>query len=158
MNERDDSVPSSTDPPLDLRSWHDNSVHALSLTDPNDEDGTSTLTLDIDHIIEWILPPGEKFYRFRIAPALLRFFGVFGLKIEVDYSVGPIGVTPFQIDRIVRSEVKTPYGTEIHWEIPIASPKGGLIFSAKNWSLTFTGPIVSSDSQVLSRPLSRMDV
>jgi hypothetical protein len=158
MTQQDTTFPSATDPPLPLRSWHDNSVHALALTDFNSDEGTATLTLDIDHILEWILPPGGKFYEFQIAPALLQFYGVFGLKISIDYSVGPIGMTPFQIDGIERSEVATQYGKLVRWRIGIACPTGEITFDARDWSLTFTGTAVKSESQVLSRPLSRMDV
>jgi hypothetical protein len=158
MTDRSDTFPSATDPPLELRSWHDNGVHAFSLTDPSSENGTSTLTLDIDHIVEWILKPGEKFYQFRIAPALLRFYGVFALKLRLDYSVGPIAVTPFQIDGVERIEEQTPYAKLMLWKMKIVSPVGEITFYADDWSLTFTGPAVLSDGQVLSRPLSRMDV
>jgi hypothetical protein len=158
MNDHGDVPPSPTDPPLELRSWHDNGIHALALTDANSEDGTSTLTLDIDHIVEWILKPGDKYYQYRIVPALLRFYRVFALHLRLDYSVGPIAVTPFQIDRIERTEEVTTYATIAHWKIGIACPTGEITFDAKTWSLAFTGPVVLSNSQVLSRPLSRMDV
>ena len=143
---------------MELRSWHDNGVHAFALTDPSSENGTSTLTLDIDHIVEWILSPEDKSYRFRIAPALLRFYGVFALRMSLDYSVGTIAVTPFQIDRIECTSEQTQYATIKHWKISIASPTGEIAFDAHDWSLTFTGPAVPSDSQVLRRPLSCMDV
>jgi hypothetical protein len=156
MNESSNTFPSATEPPLELRSWHDNAVHAFSLTDPNRENGTSTLTLDIDHIVEWI--PGDKFYQFRIAPALLRFYGVFALRMSLDYSVGPIAVTPFQISGIERAEEETPYARIVHWKLGIVCPTGEITFDAHDWSLTFTGPAVLSPGQVLTRPLSRMDV
>jgi hypothetical protein len=158
LTARSANFPSATDPPLELRSWHDDSVHAFSLTEPNSENGTSTLTLDIDHIVEWILDPGQKFYRFRIAPALLRFYGAFALKMSLDYSIGPVSVTPFQIDRIECVSEQTPYATIKHWKIGIACPTGEITFDAHDWSLTFTGPAVPSDSQALLRPLSRVDV
>src|SRR5215831_7103912 len=106
MKPRRKVLPSVTDPPLELRSWHDNAVHAMHFTDVNPEEGTSTLTLDIDHIIEWIKKPDT--YEFRIAPALLRFYGVFALKFTLDYSLGPVAVMPFQIAGIERSAVARP--------------------------------------------------
>jgi|SRR5580704_12864023 hypothetical protein len=160
MRTRRKGLPSATDPPLDLRSWHDNAVHALHLTDVNPDNGTSTMTLDIDHIVEWILKPKTKFYEFRIAPALLRFYGVFALKVTIDYSVGPIAVMPFQIDGIERSPIDNPYtdAKSFRWTIRVNSPRGELTFDAHDWSLTFTGPAVSSKNQVLSRATSRVDV
>lgn len=145
-----EALPSSTDPPLELRSWHDNAVHALRLSDSNPEEGTSTLTLDIDHIIEWIQDAGA--FQFRIAPALLRFYGVFALKVHLDYSVGPIAVTPFQIHGIEHRYVDTPYARLRYWRIPLNSPKGELGFQAADWSLTFSGPARLSKCQVLTRP------
>lgn len=68
MKSRRKVLPSANDPPLELRSWHDNAVHAFHLTDVNPEHGTSTLTLDIDHIIEWIKKPTT--YEFRMWAAL----------------------------------------------------------------------------------------
>jgi hypothetical protein len=161
MKSRRKVLPSITDPPLELRSWHDNAVHAFHLTEVNSEHGTSTLTLDIDHIIEWIKKP--KIYEFRIAPALLRFYGVFALKFTLDYSIGPIAVTPFQIDRIDRSPVDNSYADSsstpsFRWTIPVNSPRGELTFEAYDWSLRFTGPSVLSRSQVLNRSTSHVDV
>jgi hypothetical protein len=161
MKPRRKVLPSPNDPPLELRSWHDNAVHAFHLTDVNPEWGMSTLTLDIDHIIEWIKKP--QTYDFRVAPALLRFYGVFALKFTLDYSIGPIAVTPFQIDRIERSPVDNPNADSssiqsFRWTIPVNSPRGELTFEANDWSLAFTGPAVLSKSQVLTRPTSHVDV
>jgi hypothetical protein len=158
MNAGTANFPSATDPPLNLRSWHDNAVHAFALTNPSSENGTSTLTLDIDHIVEWILNPGDKRYQFRIAPALLRFSEVFALTLSLDYSVGPVAVTPFQIGGIERIEEQTPYARVMLWKIPIVCPTGEMKFYADDWSLEFTGPAVASSSHILSRPLSCMDV
>jgi len=146
---------SSVNPPLHERSWHDDSVHAFHLSDVNAEEGTATLTLDIDHIVEWIPKPDA--YAFRIRPALLRFYGVFRLKVAVDYSVGPIAVTPFQIDGIRRTPVNGGSSGLMRYEIRVNSPSGELSFEAHDWSLTFTGPAVQSESQTLLRPTSPLD-
>jgi hypothetical protein len=161
MKSQREVLPSTTEPPLELRSWHDNSVHALHLTDVNPEYGTCTLTLDIDHILEWINKGGT--YEFRIAPALLRFYDVFALRFALDYSVGPIGMVPFQIDRIDRSPIENPYADErspkmFRWLLPVVCPKGELTFEARDWSLTFTGPAQLSQGQVLTRATSHVDV
>lgn len=159
MKARCKDLPSATDPPLELRSWHDNAVHALHLTDVNAEEGTCTMTLDIDHIVEWILRPKTKFYEFRIAPAPLRFYGVFALKVTIDYSIGPIAVMPFQIDGIERSPIDNPYtdAKSFHWTIRVNSPRGELTFDARDWSLIFTAPAALSKTQILTRPTSRVD-
>jgi hypothetical protein len=135
--------------PIEQPSWHDNSVHGLVLSDFDPAEGTGTLTLDVDHIQEWIPSAGR--YKFRITPALLRFRGVFGLRISLDYSVGPIAVTPFQIDSIEREVISEPYGSSMRWRIPIACPKGEIAFTARDWDLEFTGEMVESDTQTLAR-------
>jgi hypothetical protein len=75
-------------------SFHDNAVHASHLTDENPDEGTCTLTLDIDHIVEWIEIPGR--FEFDIVPALLSFYGVFRLKMEIDYSVARLASRHFK--------------------------------------------------------------
>jgi hypothetical protein len=149
-------LPSPTDPPLEERSWHDNSVHALHLTDVNPEEGTATLTLDIDHILEWIEKP--RGYEFWIAPALLKFYGVFGLKVAIDYSVGPMAVVPFTIDGIERTPARDPGGKLLRWKLRVNCPTGEITFEALGWSLSFTGTPVLSESQTLTRPTAHVDV
>jgi hypothetical protein len=143
-------------PDLANRSFHDNTVHAFHLSDEKPDEGTSTLTLDIDHIVEWIEVPGH--FEFEVAPGLLSFFGVFRLKLELDYSVGPIGVTPFSIDRIESTTTPEKYGTTVHWRIPINSPTGLILFEAADWSLTLIGPSVRSRTQSLTRQTLSLDV
>ncbi len=143
-----DSSHSSTR--LEDRSWHDNSIHGLRLTDFKPEDGTATLTLEIDHIVEWIETDGK--FNFRIAPALLRFYGVFGLKLALDYSIGPFGISAFQIDGIERSPVSNQHGNATLFQIDINNPPGGkLSFEADDWELTFLGPPTLSESLILPR-------
>jgi hypothetical protein len=138
------------------RSFHDNAVHAWHLTDENPEEGTCTLTLDIDHIVKWIEAP--RGFEFDIVPALLSFYGVFRLKMEIDYSVGPIGVTPFQIDRIEQSIEAGKFGDTTHWWIPINCPSGSILFEATGWSLILVGDPVRSLGQTLTRRTLSLDV
>jgi hypothetical protein len=135
--------------PIEQRSWHDNSVHGFALGDFNSDEGTGTLTLDIDHIQEWI--PVDGAFKFKISPALLHFRGVFGLKLHLDYSVGSMALSAFQIDSIERQIVHGPYGNETRWRIPIANHKGEITFLATSRDLEFTGDPVESDSQELVR-------
>ncbi len=131
------------------RSFHDNAIHAWHLTDENPDEGTCTLTLDIDHIVEWIDVPGR--FEFKIVPGLLSFYRVFRLKMEVDYSVGPIGVTPFQIDRIEQTIKKGEFADTAHWLIPINFPSGAISFEATGWSLILVGDPIHSLRQTLTR-------
>ena len=138
------------------RSFHDNAIHAWHLTDENPDEGTCTLTLDIDHIVEWIHAPGR--FEFNIVPGLLSFYGVFRLKMEIDYSVGPIGVTPFQIDRIEQTIKKGKFVDTTHWWIPINCPSGSISFEATGWSLILVGDPVHSLGQTLTRGTLSLDV
>ena len=138
------------------RSFHDNAVHAWHLTDEKPDEGTCTLTFDIDHIVEWIEMPGR--FEFDIVPALLSFYGVFRLKMEIDYSVGPIGVTPFQIDRIEQTIKTGEFGDTTCWLIPINSPSGSILFEATGWSLMLVGDPVRSPGQTLTRRTLSLDV
>ena len=145
-------------PAADLanRSFHDNAVHAWHLTDENPDEGTCTLTLDIDHIVDWVEVPGR--FEFDIVPGLLSFYGVFRLKMEIDYSVGPIGVTPFQIDRIEQTVETGRFGDTRHWRIPINCPSGSILFEATGWSLLLVGDSVRSPGQSLNRSTLSLDV
>jgi len=60
-------------------SWHDCTIHALRF----DQDGEyqSDLVLDLDYILEWLSTPSGP-YKFRVAPALLRFQNVDNLRIR----------------------------------------------------------------------------
>ena len=138
------------------RSFHDNAVHAWHLTHENPDEGTCTLTLDIDHIVEWIDVRGRC--EFNIVPGLLRFYGVFRLKMEIDYSVGPIGVTPFQIDRIEQNIKKGEWADTTHWLIPINCPSGSISFEATGWSLILVGDSVHSLGQTLTRGTLSLDI
>ena len=138
------------------RSFHDNAVHAWHLTDENPDEGTCTLTLDIDHITERIDAPGR--FEFEIVPGLLSFYGVFRLKMEIDYSIGPIGVTPFQIDRIEQTIEAGKFGGTMRWRIPISCPSGSIVFEATDWSLALVGDPVRSPGQTLTRRTIGLDV
>ena len=148
--------PSTEEVPLDTRNWHDNAVHGLSFRNPSEVAGTSTLVLDIDHILEWI-QVGRSF-EFIVVPALLRFHGCFKFKMTVDYSNGPIAVEAFSIDGIERTIAHTQYGECTTYRIPINSPSGVIEFEATSWSLEYTGEPVRSSQMSLPRQDSQLDV
>ena len=72
-----------TEADFEALSWHDDTLWgvALCVGDPFENDWTSDLVLDIDHIVEWV--PGADGIRFRVAPATLRFHGVTDLGIAM---------------------------------------------------------------------------
>lgn len=67
-------------------SWHDNIIYGLQLGigDASRGDWRHDLSLDIDHIVEWVRG-GERGMRFRVAPAILTFHEVTDLRIAVDF-------------------------------------------------------------------------
>ena len=133
-----------TDADFDAMSWHDNHVHGIAVEIANEDHGTGTLTLDLDHIVEW-LPPVDGFYKFRVAPATLTFFDVFGLKIDLDWSGA--GMTPFSIGDITRESAGV---NRWRWTIEVNWPKGSLTFEGAGFQQTLRAePVVTSDPCLL---------
>ena len=68
----------------DPHKWHDNQIHGIALrtADPDEDDWTSDLALDIDHVVAWV--KSEDGVRFRVAPATLTFHDVTDLKLRID--------------------------------------------------------------------------
>jgi hypothetical protein len=139
-----------TDADYDRMSWHDNNVHALSIR--GGEDGTGTLTLDLDFILEW-LPPVDGRYSFRIAPALLTFHDVFALRVHIDYATVSAAMTPFCIGKIARVLIPSTRGyVSYRWTITINWPEGAIEFDATGFEQHLTGEPHVSETQELSRP------
>lgn len=131
----------------DSLSWHDNHVYGLEIHEG--EDGTGKLILHLDHILEW-LPPINGTYSFRIAPAILSFHEVSGLKLELDYLAVSAGMTPFSIGQISRETVTYTTGyNSYRWSISINWPEGFITFEAPAFTQSLlAAPVVSAD-QVL---------
>ena len=110
--------------------WHDSHVHGLFIV--RGQDGTGSLILDIDYILEWDLPKGEKVYRHLIAPATLTFVSMYDLKLHLDYR--SCGTSPFSIDGIERQANLNPYGHSTYaWRIPVNFPSGEISFVASGF-------------------------
>jgi hypothetical protein len=72
-----------TDADFDTMSWHDNAVHAVALESAQDHPGR--LLLDIDYILEGILPePPATTLSFWICPATLVFDRAWDLTTDID--------------------------------------------------------------------------
>ena len=141
-----------TDSDFDHLSWHDNHVHAIQVEVDNPDHGTGILTLDLDHILEWIPPsgPGQPF-RFRIAPARLTFHEVSSLRIEVDWAGATAGMTPFSIDGIVRKKLEYPTGfVSWGWTIAVNWPQGAITFDSPRFTQNLVGPVVDAEVQCLT--------
>jgi len=141
---------------FDALSFHDDSLYAISLRlgDPDADDWTSDLVLDIDHIVEW-LRDGDRF-RFRVAPATLVFHGVTDLAVAFDQATGTFQVAPMPpplrgIERERVSDQKVyldrPYYA---WRIPFNAPVGGEIsFGAFDFTLTLRSEPLLLDVQAI---------
>jgi len=137
--------------------WHDNQIHGLALrtADPDRDDWTSDLILDIDHIVEWVKT--EDRVQFRVAPATLTFHGVTDLKLAWDNLVPgyQVGISLPWIMRIDREAVEEqtvhldrPYYA---WRIVFASPPGGEIsFGAWGYTQELRKEPVLQDEQGLT--------
>ena len=137
--------------------WHDNQIHGIALrtADPDRDDWTSDLSIDIDHIVEWVKTEGRA--RFRVAPATLTFHGVTDLSLGWSHLVSghQVGIALPWIDRIERELVKDqlvhldrPYYA---WRIVFASPPGGEIsFGAWGYSQKLRKEPVLQDEQGLT--------
>jgi len=131
--------------------WHDNAIHGFGIAE--EDDGCSgQLTLDIDHILEWIPPAdGEQRFSFVVAPAQLVFHEVTGLVIAVDYASCSAALQPMTIDDIRRDVVAYPNGySSFSWKIELNWPPDGFIsFHSPRMSQTLTKEPVRSTAQWL---------
>lgn len=138
-------------------SWHDNHVHALEIRAATPDHGTGELVLHLDHILEW-LPPVDGKYLFRVAPAVLTFKEIFGLRLELDYTSVQAGMTPFSIGNIDREQILYPTGhVSFRWTIQINWPAGAITFEAPAFAQELVGESVTSSTQALSRA-KRLDL
>src|SRR6267378_4360789 len=76
-----------TETDFDRLSWHDCHLWAIrfDVGDPDEDDCTSDLVLDLDFIVEWLRPSADRF-AFRVAPATLIFQGVTDPHVEINWT------------------------------------------------------------------------
>jgi hypothetical protein len=137
-----DPLHSWTDADFETMSWHDNHVHGVQI-EGDGEHGTGTLTLDLDYIAEW-LPPVNRVFQFRIAPATLTFRDVFGLKIDLDW-IGR-AMTPFSISGITREKLAHASWA---WTIGVNWPEGFITFESTGFTQTLRAPLITKSEQYL---------
>lgn len=106
-----------TEADFDSLSWHDCTIHSISL----DQDGEdqSDFLIDLDFITEW-LPGPDNTFRFRVAPALLRFQNADKIVIHtlLDFKQA------MQISEIARGKRVDPGFTNFHWVIKLHTYPG----------------------------------
>ena len=134
-------------------SFHDDCIYALRFTPPEPErdDWRSELSLDIDHILDWIANQGERM-RFSIVQTRLSFEYVSDLRIAMAYPESTI--YPLPIDYIARS--KTPVEARgedfkvFKWRIQLNDRAGGsLAFRSSGFRLEHVGQPELCDEQTL---------
>jgi hypothetical protein len=100
--------------------------------DPEDDDWTSDLVLDIDFIVSWLCGVTDR-AQFLVAPATLAFHGVTDLRITINWGDSGFrtAVHEMSIDRIERERVRNqqifldrPY---YNWRIKLNWPSEGEI-------------------------------
>jgi len=117
--------------------WHDNVIYGLSFDrgEPDEGDWRSDLVLDIDFIAEWLCQASGEF-RFRVAPATLRFHDVTDFAISVDQgdSGGRNAIFEWSIDRVDRLRLDRTFDYW-RWTIHLhPSPGGHIAFCASGFT------------------------
>lgn len=140
-------------------SWHDCHVWGVRFDagDPDENDWTSELVVDLDFITEW-LPGGIGGAVFRVAPAKLVFHGVTDPRIAINWgnSGFQTALHPASIEAIRRERVQDqkvyPDRPYFSWRILLNWPDGGEIaFGAVGFTQTLLAEPVLVAKQHLSR-------
>jgi hypothetical protein len=128
-------------------SWHDCQINSIAL----DQDGEfqNDLVFDMDYILEWITD-SENAYRFRVAPAILRFAAVDNLEMDIALKFKD----PLQIASIDRQDLPTKGYKKFHWTIKIQNYPGlnpnTIEFDATGFTQELTGITMETSSQNLT--------
>lgn len=140
-----------TDSDFDEISWHDCMIRSITL----DQDGEwqSDLVLDLDFILEWISDDSPMF-RFRIAPAQLRFTDVGNLRFDIHLGFKE----PMTVYSVTRTDLppagKGEGAREAHYVIDIEyipRPHDNRIeFDATGFTQHLTGVPVETNEQYLT--------
>lgn len=121
---------------------HDNCIHALQFCHELYE---SNFIFDIDHIVEWI--PSSDGCRFKVVPALLKFFHVTDLVISIEWgnsgfqnSEGGLFITGVRREPV---ETKLKLATYYHWLLHLNDSEQVIHFGASGYALEFrSDPII----------------
>ena len=134
---------------FELMSWHDVHVHGFRFENFKPDDGSADLVLDIDYILKW--DKTKNYFIFTVCRAELRFHGIFGLKMSIDYMTPPAGMSPFTIAEIEREFVEFSTGyTSYQWQILINWPSGYLEFQSPGFTQKLIGKPRQQTGQMLS--------
>ena len=137
-----------TNEDFEATSWHDNPIHAFRLVEG--ENGGGDLSLDIDHIVEWVLGD-DGYYLFTLVAADLTFHDVTNLVISIDYQSCTACLQPLTIHDIQRRAVEYQNeGAGYRWEIDINWPRNSFMkFQASGFTQTARTEPVAGQGQAL---------
>jgi hypothetical protein len=151
-------VTTYTEAEFDDLSWHDCHLWAVrfDVGDPDENDWTNDLVLDLDFIVEWQCPNPTRF-GFRVAPAQLVFHGVTDPRISINWGTSGFQnvLHPVSIDCIYREQVQDqkvyldrPY---FSWRIAFNWPEGEIVFGAVGFTQSLLAEPVILETQYLPR-------
>jgi hypothetical protein len=159
-SEAPDAAATYTEADFDRLSWHDCHIWALELRagDPDQDDWTSDLALDIDFIVEWLCGTDGSAV-FRVAPATLVFHGATDPRIDIDWGQREgyqVALHPASIDQIEREPIANqkvfldrPY---YKWSIRLNWPQAGrIVLGAVGFTQTLRAQPVVTSQQHLPR-------
>ena len=133
-------------------SFHDNAIHGFYLPE-NLNEGTSPLSFDIDHIIEWIDCSNSGRTIFSVCQGIISFSDVTDLKINIvwpnsNYSASVVGLYILDIKRtIVKTHLRLPQ--YYRWEIITNNNNYHFSFGASSISMALIGDAKSIERQYL---------
>ena len=143
---------------FDGLSWHDCALWGVSwrVGDPEQEDWTSDLVLDLDYIAEWLCGVGQP-TQFKVAPAQLVFHGATDPQIALDwgqrgFQVAPRGVSIDSIERKPVANQKIFRDRQYYeWRVSFHPPiQGCIAFGAADFTLTLLSEPLLTSRQRLS--------
>ena len=136
-----------TEADFDEMTWHDCQVNAIAL----DQEGEwqNDLVLELDFIVEWLCGVDNR-YRFRVAPAVLRFTNVDNLRLDLSLRFKQ----PLEVCAVERTDLRTTGYTNYHWVIKVQNYpdlKDNVIeFDAAGFTQELTGRTIETESQTLT--------
>lgn len=131
------------DTDFEKMSWHDCIIHSISFPSDN-----LLLKLDIDYILEWKLIKQTNLYQFKVAPALLVFKNVLGLKIDLDFEQY-IGLYINNITR--KNKQLCPDNESYDWDYEIETDRGKIVFNSSGFIQTLKAEPQTGNSQIFEK-------
>ena len=137
--------------------FHDDAIHGLALEapDPDRDDWASRLSLDIDHIVEWLRD--DDGFAFRVVQALLIFEDVSDLRVS--FAFPEVSLNPLPIDQVSRSVSPVVERGDYRlydWTIGLNDGEAGrLTLRARGYRLVPVGEATVQSEQGLPKHLRR---